>query len=109
MPRPRGAKNKTTLERERRLASVLTDGDLLPLDGMLRKMREAYAAGDDEAFRFWSVACAPYCHAKLAAVEQKSEVTVQQAVINAKPMSVEEWDATYGALTSVKNDDATVN
>lgn len=67
--RQKGAKNKTTIERELRDEMIVKDAreaGILPLDLMLQCMRKQWEAGNEtEAFR-QAVEIAPYCHAKLS-------------------------------------------
>lgn len=61
--RQKGTPNKTTAER---MAEIAAGGEL-PLDYMLRIMREA---GDEKRRDAMASAAAPYVHPRLASVEQ---------------------------------------
>jgi hypothetical protein len=69
--RPKGSKNKRTLELQE---AVAASGET-PLDYMLRVMRDPTVEHDrrDEMAK----ACAPYLHARLSQVESKNETTVR--------------------------------
>lgn len=65
--RKQGVPNKVTLKREKELAA----GGLMPLDYMLRVLRDEEAPVDR---RDWaSEKAAPYCHPRLTSVEHKGE------------------------------------
>jgi hypothetical protein len=66
-----GSPNKATQEQREEIAA----SGLTPLEYMLKVMRDA---GADEAKRLDAAkAAAPYCHARLSAVELSGEVKVQ--------------------------------
>lgn len=69
--REKGARNKSTVEREIRAAAgveqAITTG-LLPLDVMLHRMRGTRPITDDQFTA--AVAAAPYLHPRLSAVAQ---------------------------------------
>lgn len=86
--RPKGARSKLQTEiTKRAVASGIT-----PLEVMMQAMREAYDAGDMSAAAGYAEKAAPYCHARLSSVEQKSEVRVTYAVeVPLVAPTVDEW------------------
>jgi hypothetical protein len=90
--RPKGSRNKRTLELIQRAEA----NGINPLDLMLEVMHDLWREGD----RFAAFACAekiaPYVHARLASVEQKVEAQVRQTVINGEPLTMEEFERLYG-------------
>ncbi len=86
--RPKGSVNKRTA------AYLRTNGGELPLDYMLRVMRdpECTVQRRDEMAK----AAAPFLHAKLQTIQHSGEITTNK-VIRAPELSktTEEWAATY--------------
>ena len=89
--RPKGSRNKRTLE----LIQRAEDKGISPLDLMLEVMHDLWEEGDRLAAFAGAEKIAPYVHARLAAVEQKVETEVRQTVINGEPLSIEEFDRLY--------------
>lgn len=80
-----GGISRTTMEQK---AKVNATG-LTPLDYMLSILRNTEA---DEAQRFAAAsAAAPYCHARLTAIEHSGELKVQNAVSPELPTAAE-WE-----------------
>jgi hypothetical protein len=70
--RRKGAKNKTTLEREAGIAEITAKAaaeGIMPLEVMLGAMRDAWEASDKDAAARFAKDAAPYVHPRLAAVE----------------------------------------
>ena len=68
--RKKGTPNKVTLERER----VLAAEGLMPLEYMLRVLRDETASRDD---RKWAAnGAAPYCHPRLTTTELKGKIAI---------------------------------
>ena len=67
--RPKGVKNKRT----KAVEAAISNGGITPLEFMLKVLRDDLASSDD---RKWAAQSeAPYVHAKLTSVEQKTELT----------------------------------
>jgi hypothetical protein len=63
--RPKGSRNKKTVELIERVAAT----GKMPLDVMLENMRHYYDAGDRERAQGCATDAAPYLHAKLTSTE----------------------------------------
>jgi hypothetical protein len=90
--RPKGSRNKRTLELIQRAEAK----GISPLDLMLEAMHDLWQEGDRLAAFACAEKVAPYLHARLATVEQKVEAQVRQTVVNGEPLSIEEFDRLYG-------------
>ncbi len=86
--RPKGSVNKRTM------AYLRTNGGDLPLDYMLRIMRDPDASierKDDMA-----KAAAPYLHAKLQAIQHSGEITTSKVVrVPEQSKTTTEWARTH--------------
>lgn len=69
--RQKGTLNKATAKRE----TELRKSGILPLDYMLKVLRDRRSKPDDK--RWAAQTAAPYVHPKLAAVEHSGDVTVR--------------------------------
>jgi hypothetical protein len=88
--RPKGSRNKRTLELQHRIA----DSGLTPLDYLLSVMRNEQA---EEALRLEAAkAAAPYVRARLNSIEMKAEVE-KKRVVKREPLTPEEWAEQHGA------------
>lgn len=92
--RPKGVKNRATIEREVRAAQgvkAAVEGGDLPLDVMLKRMRGDSEITDNQ-FQA-AIAAAPYVHPRLAAVESKVTAEVaMSAPVDAPPQETrDEW------------------
>ena len=86
--RPKGSGNKFT----RDVTDLLEDNQS-PLEFMLSVMNDT---DNEQRERLDAAkAAAPYIHARISYVET-AEVETVQRVINAQPMSVDEWTEKYG-------------
>lgn len=81
MPRPKGSKNKATLEREQ----AVKEGGMTPLEYLLSVFRNEES--DSKERLDAAKAAAPYVHPRLAAVEHSGEIGNGKPV---KEMSDEE-------------------
>jgi hypothetical protein len=99
--RPKGSRNKRTLELVQRAEAK----GISPLDLMLQVMHDLWQEGDRLAAFACAEKIAPYLHPRLAAVEQKVEAEVRQTVVNGEPLTIEEFDLRYG----VKRDEPQLN
>jgi hypothetical protein len=94
--RPPGAKNKTTIEREKMAELGLREihrGGRLPLEVMLRRMN-GDASISDNMFAA-AVAAAPYIHPRLASSDTRIESNNVHVVLSDRPLTVDEWCAQY--------------
>jgi hypothetical protein len=91
-----GRKPGTANRKTREIADKAAAEGITPLEVMLEVMRDLYAEGEKVAAAAIAKDAAPYIHAKLSQIEQKSEVTVQKAV-SGEPLTPEEWATQYGA------------
>ena len=73
-----GSKNKTTAE----IARKALEGGVTPLDVMLKAMRAADAQEDMESATKYANMAAPYCHPRLAAIDQNSNIKTEVTVID---------------------------
>lgn len=89
--RPRGALSRKTLE----IAAKAVEKGITPLEVMLETMRDYWGQGEKAAACAIAKDAAPYMHARLQQIEQKSEITVQKAV-SPDPLTPDEWAKTYG-------------
>jgi hypothetical protein len=87
--RPRGSRNKRTLELQERIAAT----GLTPLDYMLSVLRDET---NDVATRLEAAkAAAPFVHARLNAIDLNAEI-ISRAVLKSEPLTPEEWAAKHG-------------
>jgi hypothetical protein len=96
--RPPGAKNKTTIEREKMAELGLRElhrTRRLPLEVMLLRM-DGDASISDDMFAA-AVAAAPYIHPRLASTDttMKSDNVNVHLVLSEKPLTVDEWCTQY--------------
>ena len=90
--RPKGSKNKRTLEFMQKVEARGID----PLELMLEVMHELWAEGDKLAAFACAEKIAPYTNSKLASTEVKADVDVVQRVVSAEPLTPDEWLQKYG-------------
>lgn len=86
--RKKGAPNKITAEAQKKAAET----GIMPLDYMLEMLRNESLPAED---RFEAAkAAAPYVHAKLSSVEQKTEVTMSNVVaLPPRSETTDQWQA----------------
>ena len=88
--RPKGSGNRFTKE-----ISELLQNNQSPLKFMLSVMNNT---DNDQRERLDAAkAAAPFIHARIAHIELKTEVEIMRSVINAEPMTNEEWEEKYGS------------
>jgi hypothetical protein len=64
---------------------------------MLEAMRKEYEENGAIAAFPLAKEVAPYIHPKLASVEARVDMEAKHYVVNAKPLTEEEWSAEHGA------------
>lgn len=104
-----GRKPGSRTLRTREFAEKALAAGISPLEVMAATMRALWEKAVDKAGQVVDVkaakeACeiaqiaAPYCHPRLAAVESSVNASVQTSVINAEPMTPEQWEKHYAEL-----------
>lgn len=84
-----GQTARITEARAREVTKVAASG-ILPVEVMVKRMRELWEDGKKDEAVAVAEKCAPYFHPKLAAIEHSGETTTN--VISAQPeMKPEEW------------------
>jgi hypothetical protein len=82
--RPKGSRNKRTLELQRQIE----ESGLTPLAYLLSVMRNEQA---EEPLRLEAAkAAAPYVHSRLSSIEMKAEIE-EKRVVKREPLTSEEW------------------
>jgi hypothetical protein len=88
--RPKGSRNKRTLELQQRVAQ----SGLTPLDYMLSIVRDEKR---EDAIRLEAAkSAAPYVHPRLNSIELKADVEVRR-VVKREPLSADEWAKRHDA------------
>lgn len=77
-----GRKVGSFTKRTRQIAETSLKQGISPLEVMLNAMRAAYDDGDMKEAVVYADKAAPYCHARLSAVNQTSEIQAELVVID---------------------------
>lgn len=67
-----------------------------PLEVMLKAMNWHYARKDYDKAAAHAQAAAPYCHPRLASVEQRVRADVRTTLIADEPLTDAEWEEQFG-------------
>lgn len=108
MPRPKGAKNKRTLE----LARAARQYGMSPLEMLLQHANECWESGDKDKACYYAEKAAPYCHARKASITDDGGVetkTIEMLVAKMKEVThaQRETQENGSAITTIEPAEAT--